>query len=50
LAIRDKREADFRFGLRTVREENAGKPSLQRRLNEAGLADERVPNLPLLED
>ena len=50
LAIRDKRESDFRFGLRTVREENASKPSLQRRLNEAGLADERAPNLPLLED
>jgi len=50
LATRDKREADFRFGLRTVREENASKPSLQRRLNEAGLADERAPSLPLLED
>jgi hypothetical protein len=50
LATRDKRENDFRFGLGTVREENASKPSLQRRLNEAGFADERAPSLPLLED
>jgi hypothetical protein len=41
LAARDKREADFRFGLRMVREEHANKPSLQRRLNEAGLPDDR---------
>ena len=50
LATRDKREADFRFGLRTVREEHASKPSLQRRLNEAGLPDERALSLPLLDD
>jgi hypothetical protein len=50
LATRDKREADFRFGFRTVREEHASKPSLQRRLSEAGFADERALSLPLLED
>jgi len=50
LAMRDKREADFRFGLRMVREEHANKPSLQRRLNEAGLPDDREPNLPIIEN
>ena len=49
LAMRDKREADFRLGLRTIREEHANKPSLQRRLNEAGLPDDREPSLPILE-
>src|SRR5690606_7011684 len=44
LAMRDKREADFRFGLRIVREEHANKPSLQRRLTEAGLPDDREPS------
>jgi len=50
LAMRDKREADFRFGLRTIREENANKPSLQRRLSEAGLPNDREPSLPIIED
>lgn len=50
LAARDKREADFRFGLRVVREEHSNKPSLQRRLNEAGLPDDREPSLPIIED
>jgi hypothetical protein len=49
LAMRDKREADFRFGLRTIRDEHANKPSLQRRLNEAGLPDDRQPSLPILD-
>ncbi len=49
LAIRDNREADFKFGLRTIREEHANKPSLQRRLNDAGLPDDREPSLPILE-
>lgn len=49
LAMRDKREADFRFGLRPIREEHANKHSLQRRLSEAGLPDDREPSLPILE-
>ena len=48
--MRDNRGADFKFGLRTIREEHANKPSLQRRLNEAGLPDDREPSLPIVED
>jgi hypothetical protein len=47
--VRDKREADFRFGLRTIREEHAGKSSLQLRLNKAGLPDDRESSPPFLE-
>jgi hypothetical protein len=49
LAVRDKRECDFRLGLRTIREEHATKPSFQRRLNEAGLHDDHEPSLPIFE-
>ena len=41
LAARDKSQSEYRIALRTVREENINKPSLQRRLNAAGLPDDR---------
>jgi hypothetical protein len=50
LAIRDKREADFRFCFCTIREAHASKSRLRRRLNEAGLPDDREQSLPIIED